>query len=80
MDVANSKYFKMNNRPTVFEKIEKTIAAFNHENISKERKEILSQLIDFIQSMPTLQHEIDFDCGQCGAKNKHKLEGLSDFF
>ena len=58
MDVAKSKYFKMNNRPTVFEKIEKTIAAFNHENISKERKEILSQLIDFIQSKVNRKEEV----------------------
>jgi ribosomal protein L44E len=40
----------------------------------------LQKMIEFIQSMPTLQHDIVFDCGSCGAKNEHKLEGLADFF
>jgi len=34
----------------------------------------------FFETSPKLIHDLDFNCGSCGAENKQKLEGLAAFF
>ena len=35
---------------------------------------------DYIQSMPTLEKTVDFECTNCSHKNNTTLRGISDFF
>jgi hypothetical protein len=34
----------------------------------------------FIEKMPKLEHDVHFDCSNCGEKNDIKLQGMTDFF
>ena len=47
------------------------------ENLSKAQFEKASVFFD---SMPKLQHEIEWTCSKCGKKEKITLEGLQSFF
>ena len=38
------------------------------------------KLTNFINTMPTLTHDVHFDCEACGEPNQHTLRGLEDFF
>lgn len=38
------------------------------------------KIMDFINSIPSLHHELNFDCTACGHKNKAVLQGINDFF
>ena len=38
------------------------------------------KIMDFINNIPSLQHELNFDCAECGHKNKAVLQGMNDFF
>ena len=40
----------------------------------------LEKLIGFVNNLPKLQHDIDFECASCNHKNKVTLEGIQDFF
>lgn len=40
----------------------------------------LKEVSSFFEKMPTLNHDVVFDCKKCGTHNELKLEGLSDFF
>lgn len=40
----------------------------------------LSQIEKFINSIPELQHPIEFDCYNCKQKNRRLVEGLHSFF
>jgi len=40
----------------------------------------LEKLTDFVEGLPTLSHEIDFECIKCKHLNKITLRGLQDFF
>ncbi len=35
---------------------------------------------DFIEKMPRLKHDVEFQCGSCDHDNKLTLEGTADFF
>ena len=35
---------------------------------------------DYIQSMPTLEKTVEFECTNCSHKNNTTLRGISDFF
>ena len=58
------------------------------EESAKEKDEFVmsmtsdnfSSIKDFIEGMPTLKHDIDFDCIECGKHNEYTLEGMQDFF
>ena len=38
------------------------------------------KLANFLQSMPALEHDVEFKCESCNTKNEVQLRGLSDFF
>ena len=38
------------------------------------------KILEFINDIPSLRHELTFDCTSCGHKNKAVLEGINDFF
>lgn len=38
------------------------------------------QLVKFVDSTPTLKHDVKFTCGKCNHTNKKTLQGLQDFF
>jgi hypothetical protein len=38
------------------------------------------KIMDFINSIPSLHHELNFDCTACGHENKAVLQGINDFF
>ena len=40
----------------------------------------LASVSSFLDSMPTLKHDVEFDCEKCGEHNEIELKGLSDFF
>tara|TARA_B100000212_G_scaffold90213_1_gene66170 strand:- start:16 stop:732 length:717 start_codon:yes stop_codon:yes gene_type:complete len=40
----------------------------------------LEKITDFVESLPTLAHNIDFECIKCKHVNKVELKGLQDFF
>ena len=40
----------------------------------------LQNISKFLEDMPSLTHDIVFDCEHCGEKNETQLKGLSDFF
>jgi hypothetical protein len=79
-----------------FAMIGKCIAAIhtNDERIStkdvpvKELEEFMDSMTkdqfkkvsDYVEQMPRLIHNVDFDCTNCGEKSNIKLEGISDFF
>ena len=40
----------------------------------------LEKITDFVENLPTLAHNIDFECVKCKHVNKVELKGLQDFF
>jgi len=40
----------------------------------------LKVMTDFLENMPALKHNAEFECTKCGSKNAVELKGLSDFF
>ena len=37
-------------------------------------------ITDFLEGMPKLTHDVEFDCENCSTSNKVQLSGLADFF
>lgn len=54
------------------EEINAFIESFSTEQFMKVR--------DFIEDMPRLKHNVEFECGNCGHKNNLTLQGTADFF
>jgi len=42
--------------------------------------EQFTSIMEFVQNIPTLKHEVKFNCTECGESNTSILQGLSDFF
>ena len=42
--------------------------------------EQVNKLNEFFENIPTLQHDIEFECDSCGTLNTTKLKGLQSFF
>lgn len=40
----------------------------------------LQSVMQFINSIPALEHEVEFDCEECETKNQITLKGIADFF
>jgi hypothetical protein len=40
----------------------------------------LQSVMVFINSIPALEHEVEFDCEECETKNQITLKGIADFF
>lgn len=38
------------------------------------------KIVSFVQTIPTMRQEHNYNCSNCGKENKVVLEGLSDFF
>lgn len=38
------------------------------------------QIRDFMQEMPAMKHDVNYDCASCGHHNELQLKGMSDFF
>jgi len=38
------------------------------------------KLIEFVNNLPRLKQELNYECAKCKAQNTHTLEGLYDFF
>ncbi|MBC8442896.1 MAG: baseplate protein [Proteobacteria bacterium] len=38
------------------------------------------KVLEFFETMPKLQHSVEFKCEKCGMKNTALLEGIRDFF
>lgn len=47
------------------------------DNLNSEQ---FKGIMDFVQSLPKLTENIEFDCSSCNHHNEYKLEGLDDFF
>ena len=43
-------------------------------------KDQLEKIMDFFSTMPSLEHEIEYTCTNCGEVQKYILRGISDFF
>ena len=43
-------------------------------------KDQLEKLMNFFNTMPSLEHEIEYTCTNCGEVQKYILRGISDFF
>jgi len=39
-----------------------------------------AMIAEFVQTLPAMEHTIDFNCISCGAANNRVLKGLDDFF
>lgn len=39
-----------------------------------------TEIMNFVQSLPKLEHDIVFDCESCNHKNEQVLSGIQDFF
>jgi len=48
--------------------------------IESMTSEQFNKIVEFVQSIPTLQHDIHFVCIGCGHENNRTLRGLDDFF
>lgn len=40
----------------------------------------LNEIMEFVQAMPAVSHDIEWTCSGCGKQNKRTLRGLTDFF
>ena len=38
------------------------------------------KIMVFVQDIPKLEYEVEFNCTKCEHKNEFHLEGLQDFF
>ena len=47
------------------------------DNLNGEQFE---KVMNFVQEIPKLQHEVKFLCESCNHDNKITLEGMNDFF
>lgn len=39
-----------------------------------------AKITEFMESIPALQHTVEYDCSKCGTHNKYELKGINDFF
>ena len=50
------------------------------EFIDSMTKDQFQKVSNYIEQMPRLIHNVDFNCTSCGEENNTKLEGITDFF
>lgn len=53
------------------ENLDEFIGSMNTEQFEKVR--------EFVENMPAMQYDVEFDC-KCGHHNKHELRGIQSFF
>lgn len=54
------------------EEIKGFIESLNNEQFTK--------IMDYVNSLPTVSHDVDFKCENCDKENKVTMRGLQDFF
>jgi len=47
------------------------------DNLNTEQ---FNKIMEFVQSLPKLEHDVNFKCESCGHDNKQTLSGIQDFF
>ena len=47
------------------------------DNLNSEQ---FKKIMDFVQSIPKLTHNVDFTCNKCDHANHQQLQGMQDFF
>ena len=40
----------------------------------------LNLIMEFVNNIPKLEHDVEFTCSSCSKKNTRKLQGMQDFF
>lgn len=50
------------------------------EFIDSMTSEQFQKISSYIEKMPKLQHDVHFDCSECGQGNDITLQGMTDFF
>jgi hypothetical protein len=40
----------------------------------------IKSITDFVDTIPSLEKDVKFDCSNCGHHNELKLKGIQDFF
>jgi predicted transport protein len=50
------------------------------EFIDSMTKDQFAKVSAFIEAMPKLSHDVNFNCTSCDHENKHTLQGMTDFF
>lgn len=50
------------------------------EFIDSMTSEQFQKISSYIEKMPKLQHDVHFDCSECGQGNNITLQGMTDFF
>lgn len=58
---------------------EETPASVN-DFLESMNQEQFRKVQEFIEAMPRLEHDVEFECSSCSHINKHKLQGMNDFF
>jgi len=48
--------------------------------IESMNKDQLEKIMDFFNTMPSLEHQVEYTCTNCGEVQKYTLKGISDFF
>jgi uncharacterized lipoprotein YehR (DUF1307 family) len=48
--------------------------------IESMNKDQLEKIMDFFNTMPSLEHKVEYTCTNCGEVQKYTLKGISDFF
>ena len=43
-------------------------------------KDQLEKIMNFFNTMPSLEHQVEYTCTNCGEVQKYTLKGISDFF
>lgn len=47
------------------------------ENLNTDQ---FNKIMEFVETVPSLKHEVVFNCAGCGKENKYTLQGINDFF
>jgi hypothetical protein len=95
-DFISSDTIMEMNTNSIFEMLTTCIKSVRTEeeniNLADEPKEEIERFVNsltgeqfqriqtFIENVPKITLDIEFDCKACNVHNKHKLEGLQDFF
>ena len=74
--VVDATIYDEDNVYDVSEESDKSINGFI-ESLTNPQ---FQKLTEFFNEMPTLKHDLEFECSNCGGKNNQELRGLQSFF
>ncbi len=61
-------------------RIEETTQEDLIEFLEQRTDDELNKLIQFVENIPTVKLEVEYECRQCAAENKITMKSLADFF